>query len=75
MIGKAPLKKQCADCGKSISFQKFLTDNPSFSKMRAKELWNDPMISIFCPECYFNISEKPFKIKRGYFNYQNKFRR
>ncbi|MFX1391059.1 MAG: hypothetical protein ACFE9Z_13425 [Promethearchaeota archaeon] len=69
------LKKECADCGKLVSYSKFLNDNPNFSEIRAKELWNDPMISIFCPDCYFNLPEKPFKVKRGYFNYQGKFRK
>lgn len=75
MARREPLKKACADCGKLISFSKFLNDNPSFSEMRAKELWNDPIISIFCPDCYFNLPEKPFKLKKGYFNYYHRFRR
>ena len=61
--------KKCTDCGKSISFLQFLRDNPSFSPYRANELWNDSMISIFCPDCYFNRPERPFKTKRGYFTY------
>jgi hypothetical protein len=69
MIREDSKNKKCADCGRSISFLEFLRDNPSFSKSRAKQLWKDSIISIFCPDCYFNRPEKPFKTKRGYFKY------
>jgi len=67
--------KPCGDCGKLISFSDFLRDNPSISELRAKILWNDSMISIFCPDCYFNRPEKPFKLKKAYFNYYGRFRK
>ena len=75
MIRENSQYKKCADCGKLISFSEFKRDNPSFKMERAKELWNDFMISIFCPECYFNRPEKPFKTKRGHFNYYRRFRK
>ncbi|MFW9972348.1 MAG: hypothetical protein ACFFDF_19335 [Candidatus Odinarchaeota archaeon] len=65
----------CIDCGKTISFSEFLNDNPSISEERAKGLWKDSMISIFCPNCYFNRPEKPFKVKRSHFNYVYRFRK
>ncbi|MFX1417462.1 MAG: hypothetical protein ACFE9N_00935 [Promethearchaeota archaeon] len=73
MITEHAQNKKCADCGKFITFSEFCTINPSFSEERAKSLWNDSIISIYCPECYFNRPEKPFKQKRGYFNYHLRF--
>jgi hypothetical protein len=67
--------KKCTDCGKIISFSEFLKDNPAFIINIAKDLWYDSMISIYCPECYFSRPEKPFKTKRGYFNYYRRFRK
>ncbi len=75
MILKDSIDKTCEDCGKIISFSDFLRDNPSISKLRAKNLWKDSMISIFCPECYFNLPERPFKVKRAYFRYNSRFRK
>jgi len=75
MLREVSQNKKCADCGKSISFLEFLRDNPSFSQVRGEDLWKDSMISKFCPDCYFNSPEKPFKTKRGYFNYNKRFRR
>jgi len=75
MIIEDSQNKKCADCGKFIVFSEFCRDNPSFSKQRAKDLWDDPMINIYCPECFFNRPEKPFKKKRGYHYYQLKFKR
>lgn len=74
MIREDSQDRKCADCGNTISFLEFLRDNPSISIVRAKDLWNDSLISIFCPDCYFNRPEKPFKIKRGYFKYHLRFR-
>ncbi|UCC18417.1 MAG: hypothetical protein JSV62_09900 [Promethearchaeota archaeon] len=73
MIREDSQIKRCTDCGKSITFSEFCLYNSSISKERAKDLWNDSMIVIYCPECYFNIPEKPFKQKRGYFNYHLRF--
>jgi len=75
MITEDSQNKKCADCGKSIAFSEFCRDNPSFTKERAQNLWNDSMISIFCPNCYFNRPEKPFKTKRGNFNYNSRFQK
>jgi len=74
MTREVPQNKICVDCGKLISYSEFLRDNPSISELRAKDLWNDSMITVFCPDCYFNRPEKPFKVKRGYFNYYGKSR-
>jgi hypothetical protein len=67
--------KKCTDCGKLISFSEFLRDNPAFMIERAKDLWLDSMISIYCTECYFRRPEKPFKTKNGHFNYYRRFRK
>ncbi|MFX0008626.1 MAG: hypothetical protein ACFFA7_12315 [Promethearchaeota archaeon] len=66
--------KACMVCKKSISFSEFMRDNSSISELRAKELWNDSMVIIFCPECYFNLPERPFRAKRRNFNYHEKYR-
>ena len=66
--------KVCFVCKKSISFSEFIRDNPSISKLRGKELWDDPMVAIFCPNCYFNLPERPFRAKRRSFNYLEKYR-
>ncbi|MFX0021195.1 MAG: hypothetical protein ACFE9S_02645 [Candidatus Hermodarchaeota archaeon] len=68
------LNKVCMVCKRSISFSEFVRDNPSISELRARDLWNDSMVAIFCPECYFNLPERPFRIKRSYFNYHGKYR-
>jgi hypothetical protein len=66
--------KTCMACKKTISFPEFVRDNPSLSELRAKDFWNDSMIAIFCPDCYFNLPERPFRAKRRRFNYHSKNR-
>ncbi len=64
--------KSCMVCGRLISFSEFVRDNPSISELRARNLWNDSMIAIFCPDCYFNLPERPFRAKRRGFSYHGK---
>ncbi|MFX0042980.1 MAG: hypothetical protein ACFE8L_08720 [Candidatus Hodarchaeota archaeon] len=66
--------KNCADCNQSLTFEEFCQINPSISRKMAKKFWNDTMILIYCPDCYFNRPERPFKKRRGYYYYSNRFR-
>lgn len=66
--------KNCAVCNQQLTFEEFCQINPSISYKKANEYWNDPMILIYCPDCYFNLPERPFKRRRGYFNYMSRFR-
>ena len=65
--------RKCGDCEKLIPFQIFLRDNPSIPLERAKDIWEDPFIIPFCPECFLKIPEKPYKPRRRY-NYNNHLR-
>jgi hypothetical protein len=65
--------KNCADCNQSLTFEEFCQINPSISQKMAKEFWTDPMILIYCPACYFNRPERPFKRSRGYYYYSSRF--
>jgi len=65
--------KNCADCNQLITFKDFCRINPTFSLEQAKEFWDDSMFLIYCPECYFNLAESPFKTRRGYFNYYKRY--
>jgi hypothetical protein len=75
MIPQKIPEKRCDDCKKSLTFEEFRRINPSITEQQAQEFWNDPMILIYCPDCYFKRPEKPFKAKRGYYNYSSRFRR
>lgn len=59
--------KKCGDCGQLIPFHIFLRDNPTISKSRAQELWNDPFIIAYCPQCFLNRPEKPYRRRRRYY--------
>ncbi|MFW9821507.1 MAG: hypothetical protein ACFFE4_01140 [Candidatus Thorarchaeota archaeon] len=59
--------KECGDCGKEIPFQIFLRDNPTISLKRARDLWNDPLIITYCPECFLNRPERPYRRRRRYY--------
>ncbi|MFX0059615.1 MAG: hypothetical protein ACFE85_17565 [Candidatus Hodarchaeota archaeon] len=66
--------KQCCDCNKSISFAEFLRNNSLLSKEAASDLWKNPLVNIYCIECFLNRPERPYrKRKRFYLYYQNKF--
>ena len=56
--------KRCGDCGMLMSFQEFFRDNPSLTRNRAIDLWNDPLIQPYCLKCFLNAPEKPYKVKR-----------
>lgn len=75
MIKEDSQNKTCMECRKLISFSEFVRDNPSISELRAKEIWNDSMVAIFCPNCYFNLPEKPFRAKRRPLNYYGNLRK
>jgi hypothetical protein len=61
--------KHCCDCGKEMTFQEFCRDNPSLHIGKALELWEDSLITTYCPNCFFNRNEKPFKFKKRRLNY------
>jgi len=68
--------KRCCDCDKSISFAEFQRNNPAISKEAASDLWENPIINIYCLECFLNRPEMPYrKRKRFYSYYQFKFRK
>jgi len=65
--------KYCVDCNKTIDFSEFCIINATLSTEKAKDLWNNALISIYCPKCYFNRPEKPFKHRKRYLNYYRTF--
>ena len=56
--------KKCCDCGLSIPFAHFKAINPSLSLLDAKDLYENPLIDVYCPNCFFQRPEKPYKKKR-----------
>jgi hypothetical protein len=56
--------KKCFDCGKVLTFQEFCRSHPSLTVNKALVLWEDPILSVYCPNCFFNRPEKSFKVKR-----------
>lgn len=62
--------KKCIDCGRRMKFQEFFNQNPSLTLINAQKLWDDPLITAYCPECYFNRPEKPYKTR---FRKRNKY--
>ena len=65
--------RECGDCGKSIPFKIFLRDNPTLSMETAHNLWEDPFIVPYCPECFLKRPEKPYKRRRRY-NYNDRLK-
>ncbi|MBY9011562.1 MAG: hypothetical protein KGD70_04230 [Candidatus Lokiarchaeota archaeon] len=64
-----PPDRNCADCKKSISFGEFLTNHPQYTKERALLIWNDKILTVLCPRCFFNAPERPYKKNRySYFD-------
>jgi hypothetical protein len=59
--------QKCCDCGIELSFKDFCRINPSLGEAKAEDLWKLPIIEKYCPECFFNRPEKPFKKKRRVF--------
>ena len=68
-------EKKCANCNRVITFGDFRRINPSIPLIKAESFWHDSMFLIYCSECYFNLPEKPFKLKTGYFNHYHRIQR
>ena len=64
MIQEPLESKTCCDCGLSIPFAHFRAINPYLLKSDAKELYEDPLMAIYCPTIYFQRPEKPYKKKK-----------
>jgi hypothetical protein len=64
--------KCCVDCRKPINFKEFCQNNPALKSENAKALYYNPIISIYCSNCYFERPEKPFKLKRRDLSYYKK---
>ena len=56
--------RQCLDCKQTITFEQFLRNHPHMAITRAISIWDDAVLSILCPKCYFNAPERPFKKNR-----------
>ncbi|TXT53574.1 MAG: hypothetical protein BAJALOKI2v1_910003 [Promethearchaeota archaeon] len=59
--------QQCCDCGVKLSFEDFRRIHPSLSEEKAKGLWEISFVKKYCPECFFNRPEKPFRKRRRYY--------
>jgi hypothetical protein len=57
-------QKQCGDCRMILSFEQFRQNHPTLSEAQLKSLWEDPLLTIYCPVCYFNRPEKPYKRRK-----------
>ena len=57
--------RKCTDCQKIIRFDDFCRDNPLLNESTAKEIWNNELFSIHCPDCFYNRPERPFEIRHG----------
>ncbi|MEJ2278721.1 MAG: hypothetical protein P8Y70_13385 [Candidatus Lokiarchaeota archaeon] len=68
------MKEQfCCDCGKTIHFEDFLKINPKLTHKQAEKLWELPVISKYCLNCFLNRPEKPYKDRsRRFFCYKFK---
>ena len=64
--------KLCFDCRKILTFQEFRINNPSLSLQKAIKLWKDPLITPYCPNCFLNRPEKPYKTRKRDFSYYKK---
>ncbi len=62
--------RNCIDCEESISFDEFKKNHPQYSTKRAILVWNDKLLSIFCPACFLNAPERPYK-KNKYSYFQS----
>lgn len=69
------MEKKCANCNRVITFDDFHRNNPTLSLSKAYYFWNDSLFLIYCSDCYFNLPEKPFKLKTGYFNHYYRIQR
>jgi hypothetical protein len=53
--------KKCADCGMKMNFNEFLHNNPPLSKSDAIILWKNPLIKVYCCDCFLARPERPYK--------------
>ncbi|MFX1567423.1 MAG: hypothetical protein ACFFCV_03545 [Promethearchaeota archaeon] len=68
-------EKKCALCNQLITFRDFCKVNPSMPLEQAQFFWNDSYFSIYCSKCYYNLPERPYRVKRRYINYDLTFRK
>jgi len=61
--------KHCCDCNKPINLTAFQRSNPLLSTEAATDLWENPLINIYCIECFLNRPEKPYRKRRKYLSY------
>ncbi len=59
--------RKCGDCGKELTFEEFLRDNPSINEERGRDLFESPIITVYCTGCFLNRPEKPYKTNRRYY--------
>jgi uncharacterized protein YlaI len=70
MLKNIPIEsKKCYDCGLRINFNHFKAMHPALSIEDAKELFNNPLVVVYCPNCFFHRPERPYR-KRGSFYYK-----
>lgn len=72
MISSKIHEKKCGECNQSLTFEDFCRINPSLILKKAHDYWNDSMILIYCPDCYYKLPEKPFKRRRRYEKFQSR---
>jgi hypothetical protein len=63
--------KYCCDCDLPIPLNNFIAMHPYLSKSDAKELYENPLIGVYCPDCYFRRPERPYQKRRKprYYNW------
>ena len=66
--------RKCGDCQKEIQFQEFLRENPTIDNERGHDLFESPIITVYCTECFLKRPEKPYKPNRRYY-YRKRLRR
>ncbi|MFX0077571.1 MAG: hypothetical protein ACFE96_19165 [Candidatus Hermodarchaeota archaeon] len=54
----------CSDCKKIITYEEFLINHPQLSEEKARLVWNDDLLSIFCSKCFFSAPETPYRRSR-----------
>ncbi|HEC38027.1 hypothetical protein LCGC14_0847760 [marine sediment metagenome] len=66
--------RKCGDCEKEIPFQGFLRENPTIDNERGRDLFDSPIITVYCTECFLKRPEKPYKTNRRYY-YQKRYKK
>lgn len=64
--------RKCGDCKKEIQFRDFLRDNPTIDDERGRDLFESPIITIYCTECFLKRPEKPYRTNRRYYYRNNR---